>query len=126
MSATSKWTPGEPLQQLIDGLHAYDFDDWGCHEAAWLLAEWEAIRQTVNCPTCDGTQLIAETTPSGGNTNWECEDCTDDHPSMARLLTVGAAVFNAATSESGQSVNVGEAWPHFALGLLAHLRAVKP
>lgn len=49
----------------------------------------EAIRRTVNCPTCLGSR-------SERMTQDRCPDCTDGKIDMARLLAVGAAVFAAS------------------------------
>lgn len=90
---------------------------------------WEAIRQTVNCPTCGGTCAIegperreviydAETGEPCGETLCDpripCPDNCDGKIDMARLLAVAAAVFTAiakrdaayAARESGTIANI--------------------
>ena len=103
-----------------------------CPRAAKLMeasADWEAIRQTVDCPECEGTQLMAATTPSGGNTNWDCEDCTDGKIDMARLLAVGAAAFSKPTTSGGNPYDPDDTSYIYADGYntaLYELRVVRP
>jgi len=87
--------------------------------------EWERIRQTVNCPTCDGHLVVND--PKWNNGLAPCPDCTDGKIPMARLLAVGAAVFNVTTHHGIE--------PHVCLGerrlggpnvLIKALRSVQP
>ena len=141
-------------------------------------SKWEAIRQTVPCPTCGGVgkradpddyhrdipcptcggerqirvakvpgQMHVNTThqacPTCKDWMWHpadtsihkagCPDCADGRIDMARLLAVGAAVFNATTlrqyDDEGcliEVVNVdGERLSH-VVDLLHELRKVRP
>lgn len=71
--------------------------------------QWEAIRQTVNCPTCDGLRIsqIAKPPRPGAQaisaTHLGCPDCKDGKIDMARLLAVGAAVFSAEYMNRNQA-----------------------
>lgn len=64
-------------------------------------AKWEAIRQTVNCPTCGGSGVETDDSmavvgvPGGQYPVGPCPGCTDGHPPMEKVLTVGAAAFVA-------------------------------
>ena len=64
-------------------------------------ASWEAIRQAVNCPTCDGSGVETDDSmavvgvPGGQYPVGPCPDCTDGKIDMARLLAVGAAAVAA-------------------------------
>lgn len=92
--------------------------------------KWEAIRQTVNCPTCGGTMFDgcacfppgmkgAHVTDCG--TARRCGDCTDGKIDMARLLAVGAAVFKTyGVNDFG-----AEAWGHVK-EFIETLRQVRP
>ena len=81
--------------------------------------EWEAIRQTMNCPTCGGS-----------NHHWrvKCDDCTDGKIDMARLLAVAAAAINTQISTDG--IHVYSDWLDNTIGLAANyvrmLQAVQP
>ena len=57
---------------------------------------WEAIRQTVPCPDCNGDEWMAE--PEDDFPGWHCGACADGYIDMLRLLAVGAAVFSAEPS----------------------------
>ena len=61
--------------------------------------KYEAIRQTVKCPTCDGDECFHEERIVNGDPceviTGNCPDCTDGKIPMARLLGAGAAVFAA-------------------------------
>lgn len=87
------------------------------------VARWEAIRQTVNCPTCkDWLPHPADTSIYKAG----CPDCTDGKIDMARLLAWGAAV---AAEPMTNWPHEGYATKSLALGhdtLLAKLRAVRP
>ena len=58
--------------------------------------EWEAIRRTVPCPTCDGAQCVTVQAYSDGvpMIEHDCTDCMDGFIDLARLLAVGASVFH--------------------------------
>ena len=83
----------------------------------------EAIRRTVNCPTCLGSR-------SERMTQDRCPDCTDGKIDMARLLAVGAAVFNASVDADDYRVSVvvnGTTYtPTHSITLLDRLRQVRP
>lgn len=100
-------------------------------------AEWEAIRQTVSCPSCNGVQTTGDircrncgasaSLPLGMTCNdhrptfLHCPDCTDGKIPMARLLAVGAAVFTTAMHEIDANDMDTGAWVHN--NLLENLRA---
>lgn len=99
--------------------------------SAWsAMQPLEAIRQTVNCPTCGGTMFDgcacfppgmkgAHVTDCG--TARRCGDCTDGKIDMARLLAVGAAVFKTyGVNDFG-----AEAWGHVK-EFIETLRQVRP
>lgn len=97
--------------------------------SAWsAMQPLEAIRQTVNCPTCGGTQNVWG--PGGvirASTVVGCPDCTDGKIDMARLLAVGAAVFLAVLTYDEINVNVPNRSTVFsAAELLRTLRQVRP
>ena len=59
---------------------------------SFVNPEWEAIRQKVNCPTCDGSRM----NPALGRTaTYLCPDCTDGKIPMARLLERGVQFASA-------------------------------
>lgn len=96
---------------------------------------YEAIRQTVNCPTCNGDECFHEERIVNGDPceviTGNCPDCTDGKIPMARLFAVGAAVFNASyvTARADYwDVNGKHVYEGCGrMGSLIHeLRAVKP
>ena len=90
-----------------------------CHQER---AEWEAIRQTVNCPSCDGIS-DAELLHSTGVGD-RCPYCTDGKISMARLLAVGAAAVSADWTWS--NTMIGPSGSAAIVAVRDYLRAVKP
>lgn len=96
------------------------------------LAKWEAIRQTVNCPTCGAVRYIKPTPERlrrglAGVPLIPCPDCPDGKIDMARLLAVGAALFLAVLTYDEINVNVPNRSTVFsAAELLRTLRQVRP
>ena len=92
--------------------HRIEWVEDKLHEHLAVIDQWEAIRQTVNCPTCGGNDsspsswaktaaAIADGSDEALRRRMEeleqpCPDCTDGKIDMARLLAVGAAVFAAS------------------------------
>lgn len=106
-------------------------------------ADWEAIRQTVNCttcknkdcPECDGSGLVGEDHGQGNIEYLGCQYCMSEHcPAcedgkipMARLLAVGAAVFAVESIGDGWIVKLpGHLATNTAELLLTQLRSVQP
>ena len=110
---------GNAVGALIDaGMYCTGVDDVtaGIDRLRAEREAWEAFRQTVNCPTCDGERWVF-TDVHGDSAR--CPDCTDGKIDMARLLAVGAAVFaepRGTTAEYRQGHNQ----------LLDRLRQVRP
>ncbi len=118
-SRTAKWTADMAVHENIVTL-AREVQERRAAEV-----KWEAIRQTVNCPTCGGDMKrhFPPAYPGGpprATALNHCPDCTEDGKiGMARLLAVGAAVFTeprGTTAEYRQGHNQ----------LLDRLRQVRP
>lgn len=123
--------------------HRIEWVEDKLHEHLAVIDQWEAIRQTVNCPTCGGNDsspsswaktaaAIADGSDEALRRRMEeleqpCPDCTDGKIDMARLLAVGAAAFKAVKTYDNINVNVpGSPTSFSAAELLRTLRMVRP
>ena len=96
---------------------------------SFVNPEWEAIRQTVNCPTCNGNPWAYAPRDCDGIPAHHCPDCTDGKIPMARLFAVGAAVFNMPLASGGNPYDPDDTSFIYADGYntaFAELRAVQP
>ncbi len=90
----------------------------------------EAIRQTVNCPTCGAVRYIKPTPERlrrglAGVPLIPCPDCTDGKIDMARLLAVGAEALHAPYVPP-RHVDGRTLYPSPMDHLLHDLRQVRP
>ena len=121
---------GNAVGALIDaGTYCTGVDDVtaGIDRLRAEREAWEAFRQTVNCPSCDGDGCFHEEQVMPGGDVGEvivgiCPDCTDGGISMARLLAVGAAVFADELTIHPR----GSGQRYVILAVLEALRRVRP